>query len=189
MTVIIAVQDEAGVVIGADSRISFGWSSAAPGAQQKVFEGRSGGRPFYIGVSGYSRLMDIARYAVIPDDLNPARDEHQWAVTSLVPALRAACEAAGWTRKEESRETNSSSLLLVVGKRIMQVASDWAVFEPAQRYYAVGSGSQVATGALAALFAAAPSLPAEAKALTALEAACTHDSGCGAPLVVRRCTP
>lgn len=189
MTVIVAVRDAAGVVIGADSRVSWGWYRVAPSTLPKVIAHRSGGKGIFIGVSGYSRFMDIVRYAQIQDDLSPGRDEHQWAVTSLVPTLRSACEGAGWTRKDDSRESNSSSVVVVIGQRIMSLDSDWSVSESASPFLATGSGGVIAMGALDALHRHRPDMTAEAMALAALEAACSHDGGCAPPLTVQRCQP
>lgn len=189
MTVIVAVRDQAGVVIGADSRTSHGWYGASSHALPKIIAHRSAGRSVFIGPAGNVRFSNILRYATLPDDLSPSRDEHQWAVTSLVPALRAASAAAGWTEKKNDREDHAGDLLLVIGTRIFNLDCDWAVWEPATPFAAAGSGSDIALGALDAMHRLTPELPGEAMALAALEAACAHNSGCAPPLIVQRRSP
>lgn len=188
MTVIVAVRDEAGVVIGADSQTMFGWEPST-GAQAKVTLRRAAsGRQIYIGVSGAVRLADIVRYVSLPDGLGDrGLDDHEWMVTSLVPAMRAASSAAGFTEKEKDREAHGGCMLVVTGGRIFSVGSDWSVFEPRGNYWAIGSGEAIATGTLHALSSFVPLMEADQLVRAALEAACAHSASCGAPFLIQRC--
>lgn len=188
MTVIVAVRDEQGVVVGADTRTMFGWE-AATGRQEKVTAWRAAsGRVLYLGASGAVRLANVARFLELPEGLGDGgTDDHAWMVKSLVPALRAASSEAGFTEKEKDREAHGGALLAVTGGRVFSVGSDWSVFEPVDPYWTIGSGAAIASGALHAILSVAPGLSAEHAARAALEAACAHSASCGAPFQILRC--
>lgn len=185
MTVIVAVKGPEGVVMGADSQTTCGWEPSTR-VQPKIFERNAGGRLLYFGVAGNVRLSDIIRYAELPDGAS-YMDAHQWLTTALVPALREASKASGWTEVEKNREDNSGAIIVVTGGRIFKVDNTWSVHEPARPYWAIGSGGDHAAGAIAVLLQHTPELGIRGIVLAALEAACVHCIGCGAPLHVVEC--
>lgn len=180
MTVIVAVKDRAGVIMAADSQTTFGWEQSTS-VIPKIIERVVGERRIYIGVSGDVRFADVVRYATLPDDGSVEVDAHQWLSTVFVSALRSAAKDAGWTKKENEREDHSCIAIVVTGGRLFHFSSDWALHEPARSYWAIGGGWAYATGALSALEKYAPNMPTSVRVTAALDAACAHNIGCGAP--------
>jgi ATP-dependent protease HslVU (ClpYQ) peptidase subunit len=127
-----------------------------------------------IGYCGSFRMGQILRYhlAVDPPLTELRRDDaFQWAVETLIPAVRDAFKENGWSRVKEGVE-QGGHFLVAVRDRLLQIESDFQVAEPGMSFDAVGSGDLVAFGVLAALLddQEAPTLEkAERAALKALE--------------------
>lgn len=187
MTVIVAMEDTNGrVVLGADTRTTFGWEPST-GSQPKIFKRIAGDRKLYIGVTGKQRFADVIRYAAMPEDGGVDMYSHQWVTTVLVPALREASKNAGWTERDKEREDHSCGILVVTGGRIFHIAGDWSVHEPMAPYWAIGCGGDHAAGALAALRLVNAEMDARQMATMAMEIACRHSAGCGAPFDILEC--
>jgi hypothetical protein len=114
-------------------------------------------------------------------DLPPVEtDPFAWAVQKFVPATRTALREHGWLKKENDRE-EAGQLILAVRNRVFVIHSDHSVQESTERYTAVGSGDEVALGAIEALLHARAGLTDEDIARAALQAAAKLCTGVRAP--------
>ncbi|UDL15913.1 protease [Microbacterium phage Pumpernickel] len=141
MTTIIAVENEKGVTFASDSRIS-GWG-INDGWVSKVV--KNGAITF--GAAGYLRTIQVLQYAKLtepPADATPEGVD-RYVSLELVPAIVSAFKEVA---SEESLKR--SVILLAVAGRVYEVSSDGAWTRTADGFYAVGSGSMYALGALAA---------------------------------------
>lgn len=143
MTTIIAVETEKGVTFASDSRIT-GWN-VNDGWVSKVV--KNGAVTF--GAAGYLRAIQVLQFAKLtepPTDPTPEAVD-RYVSLELVPAIIAAFKEP--TINNETA-LKFSHILLAVSGRVYEVTGDGAWVRQADGFYAVGSGSDLALGALAA---------------------------------------
>lgn len=157
MTTVIAVEHEDGVTFAADSRVSSG--SLSDGWCEKVVRN---GR-FAFAAAGYLRTIQILEYAKLPDapEGEPGAID-RFVTLELVPAIKAAFKDVG---NEDSFK--GSIVIAAVRGRVYEITSDGAWTRNPSGYYAVGSGSSYALGAL----------EAGARPKRAIKIAAKYDSG------------
>lgn len=120
------------------------------------------------GAAGDARVCDELLYLVpYPDPSHLVQDVQEWLpfmITEVVPAIK---DTVG------EREC-SWSLLLVSHGHAWLIESDYSV-SYADPYWAIGSGGQVALGALSALAEAKPKMPVYARVEQAMQTAQKYD--------------
>lgn len=135
MTIIVGIQTDRGVIMGADSMASTDYISRHL-AIPKVFK-RFG---LVIGCSGAPYLINLLTYGDI--DLEaPADLSMEWMVRRFVPALREAIKAGEFDFEE-------SSVMVGRGDKLFTVYADYSVVCWDTPYAVIGSGSEFALGSL-----------------------------------------
>lgn len=83
-------------------------------------------------------------------ELLPAieRDPLDWVVRTLVPAMRTALSAAGYTRKKDEHE-EAGTAVVAIRDRVLVVQDDYSIVEPASGVATCGYGYAVARVAAA----------------------------------------
>jgi 20S proteasome alpha/beta subunit len=149
VTCVVGIRGTAGVLLAADSQTS--WDNRKMmDAQPKVFELSD---VLAIGYCGSGRLGQLLQHGMAElDDPPLGRDEHVWAVKTFVPFVRDVLETGGFLHVHHNVEHfGDSAFLFAVRHRLFQVEGDLCVNEHERPYDAVGSGCEVAIGAMAAL--------------------------------------
>jgi hypothetical protein len=173
MTVIVGLVDNGSVWVGGDSAgVGPGWSLSIR-TDPKVF--RSG--PYVMGFTSSFRMGQLLRWTL--KATAPKGDIECFMATVFVDAVRQCLKDGGWATKDSEQEKGGDFLVGVHG-RLFTVANDYQVGEAAAPYAAVGSGADVALGAM---YASAGMRPA-ARLKTALTAAERHNAGVRGPYVV-----
>ena len=177
MTCIVGVQHEGKVWIGGDSAGVAGWSLSVR-ADEKVF--RNG--PMIMGFTSSFRMGQLLRYSLTVPHHPDGMDADEWMCTAFVDEVRRCLSAGGFAKKDSEVEEGG---FVLVGYRgvLYQVESDYQVARRASGYDAIGSGSDIALGALAVTQGMAP----KPRVLAALKAAERHNAAVCAPFrVVKR---
>lgn len=144
MTVIVGVVEGDTVWMGGDSAYSMG-SFLAVRATPKVFKNG----PFLIGCCGGPRVRDVLRYAFDPPKHPRGMDIARYMRVAFVDGMREALKRAGVLRKaQDVEELTDSAILVAYRGRLFEIEEDFQVGEPMDDFGAVGSGSEVALGAL-----------------------------------------
>lgn len=178
MTIIAAASWGRAAAIGSDQAGSDGWGL------QTVFGSKLAVFPFgVVGFSGSYRTLQ----AIAPRLFQVQSCEDHEGALALVRVIDESLKEAGWSRSRAEGLPKCEDLAFLVlsgGGKIFAVQSDLSVLQPA-RYYAIGSGYQVATGAL---FATDGRISAKRAVQTALEASVSHLTTCAGvgPIVTRR---
>jgi ATP-dependent protease HslVU (ClpYQ) peptidase subunit len=166
LTCIVGLEAEGRVVVGADSLVAHG----------NLHFRRSGGKLFkngglIMGASGSARLGQLLHYSLKVPPI-PERGLERWLATTFMEAVRE-CLGEGGFRKVDSEQEglNTSSFVLGIRDRLYRVDSDFQLNRTGG-YLAMGSGQQVAMGALHAL-QGSPGSP-RARVRRALVAAAAH---------------
>lgn len=147
MTCIVGIKTKTGVMLGADS-LSSNHHTKSVESTAKLVELKDG--LLGIGLTTSWRAINLVTYELDDklSDLPKAKgDAHRWLVTSFVPTLRDLYKTAGFSEVSNNVETGSTMLIGLRGQ-LFVLHSDYAVISPAEGFTAVGSGEQVAIGAL-----------------------------------------
>lgn len=173
MTCIVGITTGSKVYIGGDSAGVGGWSLTIR-ADQKVF--RRG--DYVFGFTSSYRMGQILQYnAELPAP--PREDVHKFMVRDFVEAVRKALRDGGYTKIDSNRE-EGGTFLVGCRARLFAIESDFQVVETTVGFDAVGSGADIARGALTA----SPRLSPERRVRTALSAAEQWNAGVRGPFTV-----
>jgi len=150
VTCVAGLAEKGRVWIGADSA-GVGGLSLTVRADSKVF--RRG--PFVMGFTTSFRMGQLLRYRLTIPEHRPNIEVEQWMATEFVDAVRECLKAGGFARKKDEEETGGTFLVGYRGQ-LFAVHEDYQVGEPLDGFDAVGSGAELARGALFATRGRAP---------------------------------
>jgi len=140
VTAIVGLVHQNRVFIGGDSAGVAGLSLTVR-ADTKVFRNAA----YLFGFTTSFRMGQLIHYSFEPPE--PTGDLERFMATTFVDALRSCLKDGGWARKDNEREEGGTFLVGVQG-RLFTVHEDYQVGEGADEYAAVGSGADIALGAL-----------------------------------------
>jgi ATP-dependent protease HslVU (ClpYQ) peptidase subunit len=176
MTCIVGLARGGKVFIGADSAGVSGWDLAVR-RDRNVF--RNG--EFLIGFTTSFRMGQILEHGFKPPPLpKKAADLTRYMVIDFVNALRTNLKEHGWVATHNGRD-EGGDFLVGVRRRLFRVCSDFQVGEAQAGIDAVGSGAELARGAL---FATEGLLRDEERARRALTVAERGNAGVRGPFFV-----
>ena len=162
MTTVIGIQGEGFAVLASDTRISsfsddgpaYQVATLGPGISKIATNGK-----YLIGTAGDLRAINLLTHAFspppVPADIKGKKLDH-FITVKFIPALRACFDLHGYSPPENKENKNhnaeqGSSILLVVNATIYLIDNDYSWLSDASGYYAIGSGSDYALGAVNAL--------------------------------------
>lgn len=143
MTAIAGIVDDGHVYIGADSAATGGTRQTVR-RDAKVF--RNG--PVLIAVTGSARMGQVLQYVLSVPKRHSSTGIMLYLVTDFINAVRSAYKEAGCASKDKEEEGSLGSFLLGVEGHLFQIYSDYQIAEAVDGFYALGSGGDVALGAL-----------------------------------------
>jgi ATP-dependent protease HslVU (ClpYQ) peptidase subunit len=176
MTCIVGLASGNKVFLGGDSAGVAGWELSVR-SDRKVF--RNG--EFILGYTTSFRMGQILEHAFRPPPLpKNGASLNRYMVVDFIGAFRASLKEHGWASVQNGRE-EGGDFLVGVRRRLFRVASDFQVVEAKSGMDAIGSGSELARGAL---FATEGLLPDARRIKTALLAAEKGNAGVRGPFYV-----
>jgi ATP-dependent protease HslVU (ClpYQ) peptidase subunit len=175
MTCVVGLIAEGRVYIGADSAAVAGWTRRKT-LLKKVF--RRG--PFLIGYTTSFRMGQLLEHQLEVPRQADRESDMSFMVNQFIESTRTLLKSRGFSKVESNNEKGGQFLVGYRG-RLYSVESDFQVGEMSEGFDAVGSGSDYALGAMAAL----PKLPPKRRILRSLEIAAEFSMGVSAPFVVR----
>jgi ATP-dependent protease HslVU (ClpYQ) peptidase subunit len=173
VTCIVGLEDGDRVWMGADSLSADGYTKTIR-RDPKIFTRG----PYLIGFSGSYRVGQLLRWSINDTGPQPGDDLAEFMVTSFVEDVRLVLKDGGITLR--GGEMPGTFLIGICG-RLFAVDVDFQVGEPACGYDAVGSGSDVAIGAMHVTVDLEP----RQRIKTALQAAAAHNAGVQGPFVIK----
>lgn len=178
MTCIVALIKDGDVYIGGDSAgtdSSFGQSIRA---DAKVFENG----PFIMGFTSSFRMGQLLRFSLSVPEQTSKQEDYEFMCTTFIDAVRATLEEGGFLKVVNGVERGG---VFVVGYNgaIYVIEGDLQVGIPTQPFTAVGSGAEVALGALEILTKMDNLSPKE-MVTKALEASVAHNASVRPPFVI-----
>ncbi len=181
MTCIVGMETGGTVVLGGDAWTSTEWSGA-PLAQPKVW--RAG--EFVYGCAGSLRAGQVFRhlYDAPPLPYAPnALDIDRYMVGPWIHALQVAMREARVATDEQETPSGTEFLVGVRGC-LYVVEADYATWRCARGYHAIGTGSELALGALHALRAGCSGFTPRVLVQLAIASACEHANTVRGPITI-----
>ena len=194
MTTIVAIQGDGFTVVGADTRITSYDTNGVPYQYTNLGNGMSKvatkGK-YLLGAAGDVRAINILHHVFQPPPVAPnlkGKKLDSFVTGKLIPAIRQCFDAQGYSAPEHGtdrvhRAEQDSTVVVAVNGVVYFIESDYSWTSESNGFYACGSGSDYALGALHALVAGKTLSMHQAKQTTikALAAAAKFDPGTGGP--------
>lgn len=174
MTCIIALKTSKNIVFGADSIISDD-NGKCQMRQSKIF-------PIgdeIAGCCGDLRFIQLLSSNWIMPKKQSGDSVEKYIHISVVDSIRECLAEGGYLEKENDKEKIESELIFSYRKTLYVMDSSFGIFTPKLNYAAIGSGAEIAHGAMFAL-SKAKTKP-EDKIKIALSAASMFGVGIGPP--------
>jgi ATP-dependent protease HslVU (ClpYQ) peptidase subunit len=176
VTVIAGVVDGGRVWMGGDSAFSnMATHEIIACSNQKVFKVGA----FLVGVCGSARVADVLRYSFTAPKHARRLEVGRYMRTVFLDAAREAFRRSGLYQKDEPEKIDAQVLLGYRG-RLFVLEEDLHIHEAIDDFAAIGSGGQVASGAMAVTRSAAP----RKRILSAMQAAERYTASVRRPFYV-----
>lgn len=158
MTTIVAIQGDSFAVVCSDSRISTvdddGYISQVTTLKEGNGKVAANGK-YLLGAAGDMRAINLLHHVYQPPAVPPGtfgRKLDQFFTAKVVPSLRECFEQHGYalpdTDEKKHIAEHDSTVLFVVSGMIYIIDGDYSWTSDAQNFYALGTGSSYALGAL-----------------------------------------
>lgn len=145
MTCVVGLVHNEKVFIGVDSAAVSGWTRRVT-ELRKVF--RVG--PFLIGYTTSFRMGQLLEHQLVVPPQTSQQSDMSYMVNTFIESARKLFKDRGFTQVEQNKEKGGQYLVGYKG-HLYSIESDFQVGEMTDAYDAVGSGSDYALGAMAAL--------------------------------------
>jgi len=147
MTCIVALEiPGVGVVMGGDRAAGSGARMFDTSTPKIVSNGE-----LMMGFTSSYRMGQLLQYALVPPMESLGWDVDRWVTVDFMGALMSAFTAARWDEVALGNVAKGGNFLLAVRGRCYEVQENYAWNRFASGEYSVGSGEDIAHGALSAL--------------------------------------
>lgn len=193
MTTIVAIQGDNFAVVCSDSRIATvdddGYVSQITTLKEGVGKIAPNGK-YLLGAAGDMRAINLLHHVYQPPAVPPGtvgKKLDQFFTSKVVPSLRECFEQQGYALPDNNEKKHiaehDSTILICISGTIYVVEGDYSWTSDAQNFYALGTGSSYALGALQVARGKRKISISQAKtlALKALSVAAKFDPHTGAP--------
>jgi ATP-dependent protease HslVU (ClpYQ) peptidase subunit len=181
MTTLVAVQGDGWTVLGCDSRISDEDGRFAVSKDPKIVDNNG----ILIASCGSSRTANILHYGYVQPKPLAKENLNNFVTSKFIPAMRKNFIDAGIDMKEDGEVAeNDGGILISVRGELYAVQSDYSWDTDIRGVYAMGSGGDIALGALAALGISKITTLEQAKRIVrkAIAIAIEYDMYCSEPI-------
>lgn len=181
MTTLVAIQGDGWTVLGCDSRLSDDDGRYATAKEQKIVDNNG----ILIAGSGSTRAINILHYGYPQPKPTATEDLNKYMTRKFIPEMRKYFIEGGIdTKKDDGVAENEGGYLISVKAQIYAVQADYSWDTDVLGVYVMGSGGDVAKGALAALGVQEVTTPEEAEKIirAAIEIAIDNDMHSSGPI-------
>lgn len=162
MTTLVAIQGDGWTVLGCDSRLSDDSGRFATAREEKIVDNNG----ILIAGSGSTRAINILHYGYPQPKPTANEDLNKFMTRKFIPEMRKHFAEGGIDMKgDENVSKNEGGFLVSVKAQIYAVQEDYSWDTDIRGVYVMGSGGDIAQGALAALGVQEVTTPEEAEAI------------------------
>jgi ATP-dependent protease HslVU (ClpYQ) peptidase subunit len=181
MTTLVAIQGDGWTVLGCDSRISDDDGRFAVSKTPKIVENNG----ILIAGCGSSRASNVLHHGYVQPKPALREDLDKFISQKFIPAMRKNFIDAGIDMKEDGDiATNEGGFIISVKGQIYAIQEDYSWDTDVRNLYVMGSGGDIALGALAALGVSKVKNVAQAETMVrkAIAYAIEYDMYCSEPI-------
>ena len=181
MTTLVAIQGDGWSVMGCDSRLSDEHGRFQIAKTPKIVENNS----ILIGGCGSSRASNVLHYGYVQPKPTLKEDLSAYMTQKFIPAMRKNFIDAGIDLKEDGDVAQiDGGFIISVKGQVFSVSEDYSWDTDVRNVYVMGSGGDVALGALAALGVEKVNTIKEAERMIrkAISIAIQYDNMCSQPI-------
>jgi ATP-dependent protease HslVU (ClpYQ) peptidase subunit len=181
MTTLVAIQGDGWSVMGCDSRLSDEHGRFQIAKTPKIVENNS----ILIGGCGSSRASNVLHYGYVQPKPTLKEDLSVYMTQKFIPAMRKNFIDAGIDMKEDGDVAQiDGGFIISVKGQVFSVSEDYSWDTDVRNVYVMGSGGDVALGALAALGVEKVNTIKEAERMIrkAISIAIQYDNMCSQPI-------
>jgi len=181
MTTLVSIQGNGWSVMGCDSRLSDEHGRFQIAKTPKIVDNNS----ILIGGCGSSRASNVLHYGYKQPKPTAQEDLNTYMTQKFIPAMRKNFVDAGIDMKEDGEVAeNDGGVLISVKGEIYAIQNDYSWDTDIRNVYVMGSGGDIALGAMAALGVEKITTPAQAEAMIrkAITIAIQYDNMCSQPI-------
>lgn len=148
MTAVVGLIEKKKIYIGADSAATDGRHGQALLADAKVFDNGN----MLFGVAGSLRMAQLIRYSLVIPKHDHDVDLSRYMATSFIDGVRKVLLDGGHAFKANNEEMQGGEFLVGYQGRLFHVQEDLAIIESVGPFSAIGSGGDLALGAMHVLY-------------------------------------
>lgn len=181
VTTLVAVQGNGWVVLGCDSRTSDESGRHMITVNQKIVNNNG----ILVAGAGMSRGSNIMQFGYVMPKPGPRTKLDTFMSRVFIPRMRKEFKEAGYDMKEDGGYAEHDSCFLIATKGVIfPLFEDYSWDRDEGGVYYMGSGGDVALGAMAAMGVEKVKTPSEAEDIIrkAIAIAIKHDIYCAAPV-------
>jgi ATP-dependent protease HslVU (ClpYQ) peptidase subunit len=181
MTTLVAIQGDGWSVMGCDSRLSDEHGRFQIAKTPKIVDNNG----ILIGGCGSSRASNVLHYGYVQPKPTIKEDLNTYMTQKFIPAMRKNFVDAGIDMKEDGDVAQiDGGFIISVKGQIFSVSEDYSWDTDVRNVYVMGSGGDVALGALAALGVEKVNTIKEAERMIrkAISIAIQYDNMCSQPI-------
>lgn len=181
MTTLVAIQGEGWSVMGCDSRLSDDHGRFQIAKTPKIVENNG----ILIAGCGSSRASNVLHYGYTQPKPTLKEDLNSFMSRRFIPEMRKNFVDAGIDMKEDGDiAQNEGGFLISVKGQVYSIADDYSWDTDIRNVYVMGSGGDIALGALAALGVEKVTTVKEAERIIrkAIAYAIQYDNMCSEPI-------
>jgi ATP-dependent protease HslVU (ClpYQ) peptidase subunit len=148
MTTLVAIQGDGWSVLGCDSRLSDDNGRFQVSKAPKIVENNG----VLIAGCGSSRASNVLHYGYVQPKPTVKEDLNTYMTQKFIPQMRKNFVDAGIDMKEDGDVAqNEGGFLVSIKGQVFSISDDYSWDTDVRNVYVMGSGGDVALGALAAL--------------------------------------
>jgi ATP-dependent protease HslVU (ClpYQ) peptidase subunit len=181
MTTLVAIQGDGWSVMGCDSRLSDEHGRFQIAKTPKIVDNNG----ILIGGCGSSRASNVLHYGYVQPKPTIKEDLNTYMTQKFIPAMRKNFVDAGIDMKEDGDVAQiDGGFIISVKGQVFSVSEDYSWDTDVRNVYVMGSGGDVALGALAALGVEKVNTIKEAERMIrkAISIAIQYDNMCSQPI-------
>ena len=181
MTTLVAIQGDGWSVMGCDSRLSDEHGRFQIAKTPKIVDNNG----ILIGGCGSSRASNVLHYGYMQPKPTIKEDLNTYMTQKFIPAMRKNFVDAGIDMKEDGDVAQiDGGFIISVKGQVFSVSEDYSWDTDVRNVYVMGSGGDVALGALAALGVEKVNTIKEAERMIrkAISIAIQYDNMCSQPI-------
>jgi len=181
MTTLVAIQGDGWSVLGCDSRISDDDGRFQISKESKIVDNNG----ILIAGCGSTRSSNILHYGYVQPKPTLKEDLNVFMSKTFIPRMRKEFTDAGIDMKEDGEvASNEGGFLISIKGQIYSISDDYGWDTDVRNVYVMGSGGDIALGALAALGVSKVKTVSQAEVMIkkAISIAIEYDMYCSEPI-------